>query len=173
MHGDMQVPKRKSQMFRKYGGQEDNYLSAAAIRRLKDDLEHLSSTERPKALDDLVRAREMGDLSENAAYSEAKGRLARIDGRIFSLKERLKHAVVIESGADEDGSVRIGSTVVVRAGDTEKTYEITGSQETSPGRGRISHLSPLGALLIGKKSGDNVTLTVNGKGTTYTIVDVR
>lgn len=160
-------------MSKKYGRRDDDHLTVSAMRRLARDLHDLEKVQRPKAVEDLIRAREMGDLSENAAYSEAKGRLARIDGRIFSLKDRLKNAVVIEPGADASGRVRIGSTVVVSAGGARRTYEIVGSQETSPSRGRISHLSPLGSVLLGRVAGDEVIVKTQKKNVVYRIEEVR
>lgn len=171
----MRVPKRQSELHKKYGRtSDDRYLTQSAMQRLKRDLEDLQDRQRPQAVEDLTRAREMGDLSENAAYSEAKGRLARIDGRIFSLKERLKYAIPIESGADASGRIRIGATVTVEVGGKERQYEILGSQETNPAKGRISHLSPLGKALMGRKAGEAVTITnAEGREIDYRIVDVR
>lgn len=169
----MQIPKRKSEENRKYGKREDNFLSAAAIRKLQDDLRRLQDVSRPRAVEDLTRAREMGDLSENAAYSEAKGRLMGIDRRILELKDRLKNAVVIERGPDDEGRARIGATVTVRVNGKEKSYDITGAQETDPSSGRISHHSPLGAALMGKKAGDTVTVkAATGKEVEYEIIRV-
>jgi transcription elongation factor GreA len=170
----MQIPKRKSEEHRKYGKREDNFLSTAAIRKLQDDLRRLQDVSRPRAVEELTRTREMGDLSENAAYSEAKGRLMGIDRRILELKDRLKNAVVIERGPDDDGRARLGATVVVRVNGKEKSYEITGAQETDPGSGRISLHSPLGAALVGKKAGDTVTVkAATGKDIEYLLIDVR
>lgn len=169
----MQVPKRKSETDRLAGRQEDHYLTPEKLRRLKADLEDLEKNQRPKTVEDLARAREMGDLSENAAYTEAKARLARIDGRIFSLKERIKNAIVIETGADPSGRIRIGSTVVLSVGGKQRTYQILGSQETNPAAGRISHLSPLGAGLMNRRAGETVTVTADGRDIVYAIMEVK
>lgn len=170
----MQVPKRKSEERRQPDSRsQSRYLTAAAIERLKRDLEDLERNQRPKTVEDLTRAREMGDLSENAAYTEAKARLGRIDGRIFSLKDRLKNALVIEPGAGPEGKARIGATVVVRVNGAERSYQIVGSQETNPARGLISHLSPLGAALLNRAAGDVVIVKANGKEISYTVVAVR
>ncbi|HSD12768.1 MAG TPA: transcription elongation factor GreA [Patescibacteria group bacterium] len=169
----MQIPKRKKEDYRKYGGDGDNYLSPEAIKKLKDDLRRLEEVSRPRAVTELSRAREMGDLSENAAYSEAKGRLMGMDRRIFEIKEKLKNAVVIERGS-EDGRVAVGATVVVRVNGKQKTYEIVGSAETDPGSGRISHLSPLGSALKGHQAGDEVMVkNAAGAEVRYEIVEVR
>lgn len=169
----MQIPRRKSEEHRKYGRRGDDYLSPTAIRKLQDDLRRLEDVSRPRAVEDLTRAREMGDLSENAAYSEAKGRLFGIDRRILEIKDRLKNAVVIERGPDDEGRARIGATVTVRVNGKEKSYEITGAQETDPGSGRISHHSPLGSALIGKKAGDvAVVKAATGKEVRYEIMRI-
>ncbi len=169
----MQVPKRRSAERRKYGGPADDFLSPAALQKIEKDLRRLEDVSRPRALEDLTRAREMGDLSENAAYSEAKGRLMKIDSLIFEMKERLKFAVVIRPGADAEGGARIGSTVVVEVNGKEKRYQLTGSQETDPSSGRISHLSPLGKALLGKKPGDEAAVKGPAKMVIYRVIAVR
>ena len=78
----MQIPKRKSQQFKK-NNESDNYLTEEAIEMLKGELNHIETTARPKTVEELSAAREMGDLSENAAYQMAKSRLARMDYRIL------------------------------------------------------------------------------------------
>lgn len=170
----MQIPTRRSEQNKKAARpSDDRYLTVEKMKRLEDELRDLKERQRPKAVDDLSRAREMGDLSENAAYSEARSRLGRIDNRVLSIQERLKQAVIIESGPDEAGRVRVGSSVIVRVNGRDRTYEILGSQETDPARGRISYLSPLGAALVGKRAGDNVTVSGPGGDVRYDIIDVR
>jgi len=170
----MQLPKRKSEEHRKYGRRDDDrYLTAAAIQKLRRELENLERLQRPKALEDLTRAREMGDLSENAAYHEAKARLGRIDGRVFNLKERIKNAIVIETGTDDSGRVQIGSTVVVEVGGRQRTYQILGSQETNPSAGRISYVSPLGAALMGRAAGESATVKTQEREVTYRVIEVK
>lgn len=167
----MQIPKRKPG---KYAiNPADDFLTPEAIKKLKDDLDRLQSRSRPCAVEDLRMAREMGDLSENAAYTEAKARLGGIDGRIFTIKERLKHAVVIMPGAGIDGSVRMGATVTVVSGEKKRSYLITGAQEAEPTTGKISYHSPLGAALMGKKSGDTASIIANGKEVVYKIIEVK
>lgn len=168
----MQIPKRKSAMFKKYGQETDYYLSVAAIQKMRDDVERLEKISRPRAVEDLSRAREMGDLSENAAYTEAKARLTRIDYQVFEMKEKLKFAIEITPGVDANGRARIGSTVVVRIGNHERTYLITGAQETDPAHGKISHVSPVGMALLGHKAGDEVTLKNDDREIRYQIIEV-
>lgn len=169
----MQVPRRRSEQHQKFQrpSDVDHFLSAAAIARLRDELARLQK-ERPKAAEDVARYKEMGDLSENAAYTEAKSHLRRLNGRIDSIMERLKRAVVIDEEAGASGVVRVGATVAILSGGQGKTYQIVGSQEADPSRGRISHLSPLGQLLMGKKVGDTVTRAINGKDVIYEIIKI-
>jgi len=168
----MQVPKRKKEEHRKYGGLGDGLMSREAYRAIEEDIARMERNI-PKAAADLIRTREMGDLSENAAYSEAKARLNGLHTRILVLKTKLKNARIIEKGAASDGSVRIGATVVVLADGKERSYEIVGSEEVAPGAGRISHTSPIGRLLLGKKSGDSFVFKGPSKDIAYEIVEVR
>lgn len=108
---------------------------------------------------DVSEAVQKGDLSENAEYQEAKARLSRIDGRIFSLKERIKNAIPIVEG-EATGRVQLGSTVTLRVNERERSYRVVGPSETNPSQGRISHLSPLGVALIDRAVGESVS--VNG-----------
>lgn len=166
----MQVPKRKPG--KHAPGPADYHLTHEAIRKLKEELERIETHVRPRAVEELRRTREMGDLSENFAYSAAKGKLLGLDTRIMEIKERLKNAIPISHGAAADGSVRIGATVTLDMNGKTRVYDIVGSQESDPGKGLISHLSPLGAALLGKKPGATVEVEANGKRVTYVIVKV-
>lgn len=130
------------------------------VERLKASL--------PAMRTEVARTQEMGDLSENAAYQEAKHHLRRTASRIAGLEERLMSAIPIEAGTN-DGQVRIGSNVTVSDGAVERTYQILGSQETDPMKGRISYLSPLGAALMGKREGDEA----EANGRAYRVVAVN
>ena len=167
----MRAPKRKSELAsRQQLHSRDNLVTPTALARFKKDLELLVETERPQTVKDLSQARDMGDLSENAAYSEAKARLSRIDGRIFGLKERIKHAVIIQ--APKTDVVGLGSTVTLEVDQVTKTYQILGSQETSPTKGRISYSSPLGSILLKHKVGDQVVLKLKDKTIIYKILKI-
>jgi transcription elongation factor GreA len=167
----MQIPKRKSEQNKKTD--TDNFLSRKRIQELQEELEHLEKHTRPKVVEELTVAREMGDLSENAAYTQAKGRLMGIDRRIFEINEKLKNAIVIERGVGNDGTIAIGCNVTVRVNGHDKTYEITGSDETDPTTGRISYKSPVGAALLKHRAGDTVIVSINGKDVEYEIISVE
>jgi transcription elongation factor GreA len=170
----MQIPKRRSEQHRKYDDALDPHLSPRAHQDLKNELARLEQHVRPSAVAELTRTREMGDLSENAAYTQAKARVGGLDRRIFEIKEQLRVAVVVDAGPTEDGRARVGATVEVEVRGNRRTYEVTGSAETDPGSGRISHLSPLGSALVGKRAGDVVTVKgANGQDATYHVIEVR
>ncbi|MFH2063209.1 MAG: GreA/GreB family elongation factor [bacterium] len=168
----MQLPKRKSEQNRRHDN-DDRYLTPKRIREMKDELERLEKRIRPKAVEDLTAAREMGDLSENAAYTHAKGRLAGIDRRMFELNDRIKNAIPIEAGGGPAGQVGIGATVTVEVSGRRRTFEITGSQETDPGSGRISYRSPVGAALMNRAAGERVSVRAADREVEYLIVSVE
>lgn len=169
---DMQIPKRRSQMLQKRE-EQDNYITAEKLERMKRDVYELEKLQRPKVVEDLAFAREQGDLSENAEYQDAKAKLGRIDGRLFSLKERIKNAVVIEQGSGLSGVIQIGSTVIISGSGKEKAYQIVGSQESNPSKGMISRHSPLGSALLGHGAGETVVVDINGNTIEYLIIEVR
>ncbi|NBS41399.1 transcription elongation factor GreB [bacterium] len=160
----MRVPTRRGEILAQSKKVNDAFLTPAAIQRMKDEVVRLEKVERPPAAEELRRTAAMGDLSENAAYSYAKGELRRINNRIEWLKLRIANAIPIP-GASVDGLVALGSTVVVEFAGKRQTFEIVGAQETNPMRGRISYLSPIGSSLIGHAAGDVVGA--------YKIIEVR
>ena len=166
----MQIPQRRSEQESRMKKQHDHYLTADAVGKLRRELVNLTERQRPRVAEEVHRTAEMGDRSENAAYQAARAQLTRINFRILEIEDQLKNAVVIEHRTT--GRVEIGATVIVECDGTEHTYVILGSQETNPGRGKISHRSPLGTALMGHKAGDEVTMTVRGKVKVYRIVRV-
>ncbi|AKM79601.1 MAG: Transcription elongation factor GreA [Candidatus Beckwithbacteria bacterium GW2011_GWB1_47_15] len=128
------------------------------------------TAERPEAVAHLQKAREMGDLSENGYYKESRARLSFIDGRLRYLERIIKAAAVVAPvGGDTIG---FGSRVKLNDGVKEFEYTLVGSFESDPTKKTISAQSPLGQALMGKKVGDQVTVTTP-KGTTgYQILNV-
>lgn len=164
----MRVPTRRGENKIK---DDDAYLTPAGIVELKKSLERLKLAQ-PRAIAEVVRTQAMGDLSENAAYTDAKGKLRGINNRIMELEHQLNRVVPITAGSS-DGTVRIGCTVTVLVVGKEKKFTILGSSETDPSSGRISYKSPVGAALMGHAKGEHVWVEANGKKVEYKIVDVR
>ena len=132
-------------------------------------MEHMKKA-RPKLAEEVKRLAEMGDFSENAAYQMAKGRLRGINDRINELTEYLKHVVIITP--KNTGTVQLGSTVTVEINGKQKTYTILGSTETDPSTGVISHQSPVGAALMGRRVGDTVEIQLAGKRVECKIITI-
>lgn len=134
--------------------------------KLKKELEDIRNS-RPAAVEDLSKARSMGDLSENGYYKAARFKLTGIDRRIREINYILKYAVVTEAQGSD--SVQIGSTVILNDGDNDITYSIVGGYESNPLEGKISQISPIGKAILGKKVGEKVSIEIP-KGTVSYII---
>ena len=167
----MQVPKRRSeQSIKRDTG--PLYITPEGLERLERQLERVQA-DLPRLIKEVERTKEHGDFSENAAYQDAKANLRRAHGRVSSLEDRIKRAVLIERGPNTSGTIQIGSTVVVEMAGKKIILEILGSQETNPTKGRISDRSPLGQALLGHAAGDTVSLSLPNGTVTYRILEVR
>lgn len=123
------------------------------------------------AVTNLKTAREMGDLSENAAYKVARSKLSSVDRRLRLLTKILDSAYIIE--VDFKGVVDVGCLVTVKTPSGNQTYQIVNSHESDIVNGKISYYSPVGKAMIGKKVGDIFDIsTPNGK-VTYKIKEIR
>lgn len=141
-------------------------FSKEGLAGVKKNLEDLRS-ERPSAVLDLKKARDMGDLSENGYYKAARSKLADIDRNLRYLAYQLKNAVVAEN---MDKSVSgIGSRVELSNG---VTYLLVGDLEASPNENRVSLLSPVGRALEGKKAGENVEIKTPKGKFSYKIIKI-
>lgn len=171
----MQIPKRRAQMLRTYAMNDKvRYVTADGLEKLKAELHELKTVKQRDLAERLDAARQLGDLSENAEYQEAKHQLGQVQTRILQIEELLKTAVVIEHGKEDSaGEIRVGSTVIADVRGKEKTYEIVGSNEADPLMGRISNESPIGSALLGHKKGDEVNVETPGGTNTYKILEVK
>ncbi|MBU2632776.1 transcription elongation factor GreA [Patescibacteria group bacterium] len=147
------------------------YLTKQGLEDLKKELEELKNTKRPIILERVSGARDMGDLSENAEYSAAKEELAFTDGRIEELEELLKQVVIIENG-NGSSIIALGSKVTVNVKGKKEDFMVVGEWEADPKEKKISHESPLGKALIGKKVGEIVEVEAPAGKMKYTIVSV-
>ena len=114
----------------------------------------------------------MGDLSENAEYVSAREELTFIDGRIDELEILLKQAVVIRDSKTSSHAVKLGSTVTLNVGGKKEVFTVVGEWEADPTNKKISHQSPLGKVLIGKKVGEKVQVVAPAGKLTYHIVAI-
>lgn len=153
--------------------QAKTYLSREKSKELTDELAQLKTARRKEVAEKLEYAKSLGDLSENAEYHEAREDQANVEKRILELETILKSAEVVEK--HHSNAVEVGSAVVVqKEGDKEKrNYQIVGSTEADSSAGKISHVSPLGEALMGKKKGD-VAIFQSPKGKVqYKVIDIE
>ena len=128
-------------------------MTLAEKQKLELELEELKLVRRPEVVERIKIARSYGDLSENSEYEAAKDEQAFVEGQISSLETKIRYAVAVDE-------VAIGKTVTVQeiGEDEEDVYIIVGSAGADAFAGKISNESPIGHALIGKKTGDTVTI---------------
>ncbi len=148
-------------------------LTPEGKKKLEEELEYLRTVRRAQVAERIRRAREEGDLRENAEYEEAKREQAFVEGRIQELEEMLKHVQIIAKDKRLKGVVQLGSTVRVQEeGGPVETFTIVGSAESDPAKGRISNESPLGQALLGRRVGERVRVHTPGGETIFTILGI-
>ena len=125
--------------------------------------------ERPDAVLELKKAREMGDLSENGAYKGARFKLSQIDRRLRELQYLLRYADVQET---PEGIVGLNTLVTVSDDVHEKQFHIVGEHEANPLNGKISPRSPIGSQLMGRRKGERVVIQTPKGIITYIIVSI-
>ena len=148
-------------------------MTRQGYEKLRDELDRLKRVERPSITRAIAEARAHGDLSENAEYHAAREKQSFVEGRIAELETKVGAAEVIEPPTSGD-RVTLGSTVRLEdeAGRGVR-YQIVGSDEVEPAKGRISVLAPLARTLIGKRVGDTVTAQLPGGKKTFEILEAN
>lgn len=149
----------------------DNIISQEGYDKLKNELENLTRVKRREIADRIQRAKDMGDLSENAEYSEAKDAQAFNEGRIAEITQMLKNLTVVDTTSSK-GSVGMGSQVTVKTDGKEKVFTIVSFNEADPLEGKISNESPLGHAFLDKKKGDKVIVSTPRGEKEYEILKV-
>jgi len=149
------------------------YITKEGLEKLKGKLEELI-TKRQEIANRIEEVKEMGDLSENAEYTEAKEEQGFTEGIILKLEDLINNAVIIDNQDKKMRTVvEVGSHVKVKVNDKEKEYSIVGASETDPLNGNISNDSPLGQALIGKKVGEVVDADAPRGKIRYTILEIK
>ncbi len=148
-------------------------MTPLGYRQLVDELDQLEKNKRPEAIDRLAKAREDGDLSENAEYHSAKDDLSALEGRIEELKDILARVVVVDVQKAGQEMVGLGSVVHIEVNGTKHEFTIVGEWEADPAAKKISHESPLGKALMGKKVGETVEVEAPSGVITYAIKLVK
>ena len=142
---------------------ETSYLTAEGMDKLQKELKSLKTTVREDLAKRLRAAIQMGDLSENADYIQAKEEQGFLEGRIMELESLLSNVQVIEEKDRKEGKVDIGSIVTVQESNfPEETYYLVGPKEADHNNGKISYQSPIGKSLLNHKLGDEVNIETPG-----------
>ena len=153
---------------------EKNPITPEGAARLREELIHLKSVERPAVIQAIAVAREHGDLKENAEYHAARDKQSFIEGRVKDLENKLALAEVIDPKKLAGDHVAFGATVKLANADSgeEVTYRILGADEADLAKGTISVTSPIARQLIGKQVGDEVKMRMPGGERTYEVLDI-
>src|SRR3990170_5096010 len=147
---------------------EKVHMTQEGYSELALELTEHKEVKRPKAVERVARARDFGDLTENSEYHQARDELSFIDGRIEELQELLAKAKLIDDKKKHQ-TVDLGCTVTIIGNGKSHTYTIVGEWEADPNQKKISHQSPLGKALVGKKQGDKVEIEAPAGKIVYTI----
>ncbi len=146
-------------------------LTKEGLEELRLEHEDLLKTKRPAAVQRLSDARDNGDLSENSEYAAAKQDLSFIDGRIAELEEILHGAKVVTNHTKSH--VDVGSKVTLHINGKKDVYSLVGEWEADPMNKKISHSSPLGKALLGKKAGETVEVEAPAGKIVYKILSIE
>jgi transcription elongation factor GreA len=146
-------------------------LTQEGLRKIEEELEERRIRMRQKIASAIKEAKEQGDLSENAEYSEAKRQQSENESRIAELEFLLKESVVVSYAKGSD-SVQMGSRIKVKWNGKEMEFQIVGSNEANPSEMKISNESPMGKGFMGKKKGEVVEIETPAGKTKYKILKV-
>ncbi len=152
---------------------KETYLTGEGLAKLETELEHLRSVSRQEVAQRFQQAKELGGTVDNAEYEVAKNEQAFIEGRILTLENMIKNAVLIPDDRKPSGKVEVGSEVTIKdSAGKEHTYTIVGSSEADPSQGKISNESPVGQALLGRKKGQQAKVQTPSGSIKYTVVKI-
>ena len=154
--------------------QKATYLTPDGLTKFQAEIDHLRSVRRQEVAERIQKAKEIGGTVDNAEYDEAKNEQAFIEGRIATLDNMLKTAVIIPSHEAPPEAVDVGSLVtVLNPQGKQEHFDIVGSTEADPISGKISNESPVGQALLGHRIGDEVEVSTPAGVFKLTIVEIR
>jgi len=152
--------------------QEKIFLTPEGLAKIKEEYQTLTSERRREIAERIQRARELGDLTENAEYQAAREEQAAVEGRIAELEELMKRAEVVKNNKECPVKIDVGCRVRVHLEGQDEEFQIVGAPEADPSSGKISHESPLGQALLGKKVGDKIEVEAPVGKLVYKILDI-
>ena len=151
---------------------DNKVLTEEGLNKLKKELEYLKTEKRPEVSERIKSAKELGDLSENAEYQEAKESQSFVEGRVLELEHLINTSAVAEK-TKNDGKVYIGCKVQIDKEGKILDFIIVGSTEADPAQGKISLESPFGEALMGKTVGDEVDVDLPSGTTKCKILKIE
>ena len=155
--------------------QKEFQMTAEGKKKLEAELEEYKTTKREEVIERIKIARSFGDLSENSEYESAKDEQAFVEGHIKELENMIRHAIVIDSEKVAADEISLGKTVTFQELPDEEpeTYTIVGEAEADPFEGKISNESPIAKGLLGRKLGEEVTISTPGGDMKVKILEVK
>ncbi len=150
------------------------YVTEEGLQKMKKELEHLTSIERPAISRQIAEARDKGDLSENAEYDAAKEAQGMLEMKISKLEDQIAKARIIDESRIDTNSVQILNKVKIKNRNNNSTieYMIVSESEADLKAGKISVATPIAKGLLGKKVGDVVEVTVPSGTVKYEIMSI-
>ena len=150
-------------------------ITKNGLDRLKEELKHLKTEDRPRVIQAIADARALGDLSENAEYHAARERQSFIEGRIIELEDKIARSDVIDISKLSGSKIKFGATVKLVDDDTDEevSYMIVGETEADLENMKISYTSPMAKALIGKEEGDVVEVITPKGNKIYEVLSVE
>lgn len=148
------------------------YLSTEALEEMKKELVMRKKEIRREIAENILHAKEMGDLSENFEYQTAKEEQALNETRIVELEDIMHDVVIVQDtmGAKE---IALGTTFLVETEGKRKTFSLVGSNEANPLEGKISNESPIGLAFLGAKPGESIEFQAPSGIVSYKIVEIQ
>lgn len=153
---------------------ETKYFTEEGLKKLREEIEHLTIIERPKISKQISEARDKGDLSENAEYDAAKEAQGLLELKISKLQEKVRNGRVIDKSKMDDSKVYLLSTVTIKNTKNNATmkYAIVPEEEADLKKGKISVESPIAKGLLGKEVGDKADITVPAGKLSFEIIEI-
>jgi transcription elongation factor GreA len=151
-----------------------SYITEEGLQKLKDELDHLVSFERPSISKQIAEARDKGDLSENAEYEAAKEAQGMLEMKISKLKDAIANSRVIDGSKLDTERIQILNTIKIRntTNNTTMKYTIVSDTEADLKQGKIAVSTPIARGLIGKKVGDHVEIRVPSGVIPFEIIEI-
>lgn len=147
------------------------YVSKEKLEEMKQELEERKKVTRREIADRIASAKELGDLSENFEYHEAKDAQGMNEARIQQLDAMILDAVIVEETSG-GSTIQLGASFEATTEGQKKTFQLVGASEANPLEGKISNESPIGNAFLGAKEGETVHIEVPSGTVSYTITKI-